>query len=169
MSKFDRFGCLDTDRDGYSDPDGNWTLADGADAYVDDPFTHIFVEPEPKESDEENFFASPLMLIVYGLVVLVLAGLGFMMTRKRDGADVAKQLPNMGMHQPMQQQVVMPAAQQNPYVQPTQTQTYAQAAVAPPTPQPDPAREYYNGLIAQGYPPESAASYTTQYFPGFQA
>ena len=109
------------------------------------------------------------MLVVYGLVVLVLAGLGFMMTRKRDGADGVKQLPNVGMQQPMQQQVVMPAAQQNPYVQPIQTQTYAQAAVAPPTPQPDPAREYYNGLIAQGYPPESAASYTTQYFPGFQA
>ena len=169
LSKFDRFGCLDTDRDGYSDPDGNWTLADGADAYVDDPSTHIFVEPEPIKSDEENFFASPLMLIVYGLVVLVLAGLGFIVARKGDGADVAKQLPNLGMQQPMQQQVVMPAAQQNPYVQPIQTQTYAQAAVAPPTPQPDPAREYYNGLIAQGYPPESAASYTVQYFPGFQA
>ena len=164
----DRFGCPDTDRDGYSDPDANWTLADGADAYVDDPFTHIFVEPEPVESDEENFFASPIMLVVYGLVVLVLAGLGFMMTRKGDGADVVKQIPNVAMHQPMQQQVVMPAVQQNPYVQPTPTQTYAQAAVAPPVPQPDPAREYYNGLIAQGYPSESAASYTAQYFPGFQ-
>ena len=168
FSDSDRFGCPDTDRDGYSDPDANWTLADGADAYPDDPFTHIFVEPEPIESEEENFFASPIMLVVYGLVVLVLAGLGFMMTRKGDGADVAKQLPNVAMHQPMQQQVVMPAVQQNPYVQPTPTQSYAQAAVAPPVPQPDPAREYYNGLIAQGYPAESAVSYTAQYFPGFQ-
>ena len=166
-SDLDRFGCPDTDRDGYSDPDANWTLADGADAYIDDPFTHVFVEPEPVKSDEENFFVSPIMLVVYGLVVLVLAGLGFMMTRKRD--DVVKQVPNVAMHQPMQQQVVMPAAQQNPYVQPIPTQTYAQVAVAPPVPQPDPAREYYNGLIAQGYPSESAASYTAQYFPGFQA
>jgi hypothetical protein len=107
------------------------------------------------------------MLAVYGLVVLALAGAGFMMTRKGEG--VVKQIPDVTMHQPMQQQVVMPAAQQNPYVQPTQTQTYAQVAEAPPVPQPDPAREYYNGLIAQGYPSESAASYTAQYFPGFQA
>ena len=167
FSESDRFGCPDTDRDGYSDPDGNWTLADGADAYPEDPFTHVFVEPEPVESDEENFFVSPLMLIVYGLVVVILAGAGFMMTRKGD--PMVKQIPDVTMHQPMQQQVVMPAAQQNPYIQPIPTQTYAQAAVAPPVAQPDPAREYYNGLIAQGYPSESAASYTAQYFPGFQA
>ena len=167
FSESDRFGCPDTDRDGYSDPDGNWTLADGADAYPEDPFTHVFVEPEPVESDEENFFVSPLMLIVYGLVVVILAGTGFMMTRKGD--PMVKQIPDVTMHQPMQQQVVMPAAQQNPYIQPIPTQTYAQAAVAPPVAQPDPAREYYNGLIAQGYPSESAASYTAQYFPGFQA
>ena len=167
FSESDRSGCPDTDRDGYSDPDGNWTLADGADAYPEDPFTHVFVEPEPVESDEENFFVSPLMLIVYGLVVVILAGAGFMMTRKGD--PMVKQIPDVTMHQPMQQQVVMPAAQQNPYIQPIPTQTYAQAAVAPPVAQPDPAREYYNGLIAQGYPSESAASYTAQYFPGFQA
>ena len=28
----DRFGCLDTDGDGYSNPDGTWTTANGADA-----------------------------------------------------------------------------------------------------------------------------------------
>ena len=28
----DRFGCTDTDGDGYSDPDGGWTVANGADA-----------------------------------------------------------------------------------------------------------------------------------------
>ena len=32
----------------------------------------------------------------------------------------------------------------------------AQPAVA----QPDPAREYYNGLLAQGYPHEDAVRYT---------
>jgi hypothetical protein len=29
----DRYGCPDEDSDGWSDPDGNWTAADGADAF----------------------------------------------------------------------------------------------------------------------------------------
>jgi len=33
-STADRFGCTDTDGDGYSDPDADWTVADGADALV---------------------------------------------------------------------------------------------------------------------------------------
>ena len=33
----DRVGCLDSDGDGYSNPDENWTLVDGADAFPDDP------------------------------------------------------------------------------------------------------------------------------------
>ena len=32
----DRAGCLDSDGDGYSDPDANWTEADGADAFPGD-------------------------------------------------------------------------------------------------------------------------------------
>ena len=32
----DRIGCLDSDGDGWSDPDGNWTLADGADRWPSD-------------------------------------------------------------------------------------------------------------------------------------
>ena len=40
----------------------------------------------------------------------------------------------------------------------------AQPAVA----QPDPAREYYNGLLAQGYPHEDAVRYTQQYFQQFR-
>lgn len=32
FSTQDRFGCSDSDIDGYSDPDSNWTVADGADA-----------------------------------------------------------------------------------------------------------------------------------------
>ena len=31
-STLDRFGCPDTDSDGYSDPDGGWTFANGADS-----------------------------------------------------------------------------------------------------------------------------------------
>jgi hypothetical protein len=36
-SKEDRFGCPDSDSDGYSDPDSTWTIGDGADVYIDDP------------------------------------------------------------------------------------------------------------------------------------
>ncbi|MBL71845.1 MAG: hypothetical protein CMB41_01600 [Euryarchaeota archaeon] len=35
----DRVGCLDSDGDGYSNPDENWTLMDGADAFPDDPLS----------------------------------------------------------------------------------------------------------------------------------
>ena len=168
LSFNDRFGCPDTDRDGWSDPDENWTLEDGADAYINDPLTHVFVEPvEPKESEEENFFTSPLMLVVYGVIVLVLAGLGFMMTRRPKDLDM-NQFAQVPAQQPMmQQQVTMPVAQANPYQQPAATQTYAQAVAPPPVVQPDPAMDYYNGLLAQGYTPEQASMYTKQYFPQF--
>tara|TARA_B100000767_G_C19752391_1_gene531364 strand:+ start:22 stop:2322 length:2301 start_codon:yes stop_codon:yes gene_type:complete len=33
-SLIDRVGCLDSDSDGYSDPDGVWTIEDGADAFT---------------------------------------------------------------------------------------------------------------------------------------
>ena len=36
FSKFDRFGCLDSDFDYYSNPDDTFTVADGADALPDD-------------------------------------------------------------------------------------------------------------------------------------
>ena len=167
LSFSDRFGCPDTDRDGWSDPDGNWTLEDGADAYVDDPLTHIYVEPIVVESEEENFFTSPLMLAVYGIAVLVLAGLVFFMTRGSKESEMG-QFAQVPMQQPMMQpQVTMPVAQANPYQQPMQTQTYAQAAVPPPVVQPDPAMDYYNGLLSQGYTHDQAVMYTKQYFPQF--
>jgi len=47
-----------------------------------------------------------------------------------------------------------------------------QAVYAPPVQPapviPDPARDYYNGLIAQGYPHEDAVRYTQQYFNEFR-
>jgi len=36
-STMDRIGCLDTDGDGWSDPDANWTIAQGADVWSNDP------------------------------------------------------------------------------------------------------------------------------------
>ncbi len=37
FSYLDRFGCPDTDGDGFSDPDGIWKITDGADAFINDP------------------------------------------------------------------------------------------------------------------------------------
>ncbi|MDE0857749.1 MAG: hypothetical protein OSA38_04190, partial [Candidatus Poseidoniaceae archaeon] len=36
-SNIDRYGCLDTDGDNYSDADSGWTFADGADRFSSDP------------------------------------------------------------------------------------------------------------------------------------
>ena len=36
-STVDRTGCPDTDGDGYSNPDGNWTINEGADAFPSEP------------------------------------------------------------------------------------------------------------------------------------
>ena len=33
----DRFGCFDSDGDGYSNKDPDWGYSDGADGYPDDP------------------------------------------------------------------------------------------------------------------------------------
>ena len=33
-STIDRYGCIDSDGDGYSDPDASWTVANGSDAFV---------------------------------------------------------------------------------------------------------------------------------------
>ncbi|MEJ6665393.1 MAG: hypothetical protein QNL47_05370 [Euryarchaeota archaeon] len=35
-STFDRYGCADSDGDGVSNPDGDWTVFDGADAFISD-------------------------------------------------------------------------------------------------------------------------------------
>ena len=67
-------------------------------------------------------------------------------------------MPNMGAQPAAIPAVAMP----NMFAQPT-TQPVAQ-----PVAQPDPAREYYNGLIAQGYPQANAIQYTQQYYPTFQ-
>ena len=36
-STLDRYGCTDTDSDGWSDPDGVWTTANNADAFINEP------------------------------------------------------------------------------------------------------------------------------------
>ena len=81
-------------------------------------------------------------------------------------------MPNMGA----QPAVMMPSYAATPAPTAGMPNMYAQPAaqpvaapVAQPAPvQPDPAREYYNGLIAQGYPQANAIQYTQQYYPTFQ-
>lgn len=76
---------------------------------------------------------------------------------------VAGGMPNMAA------QPAAAVSMPNMAAQPVQAAQPAAQPVAQPTPvQPDPAREYYNGLIAQGYPQESALQYTQQYYPSFQ-
>ena len=76
---------------------------------------------------------------------------------------VAGGMPNMAA------QPAAAVAMPNMAAQPVQATQPAVQPVAQPAPvQPDPAREYYNGLIAQGYPQESALQYTQQYYPAFQ-
>ena len=76
---------------------------------------------------------------------------------------VAGGMPNMAA------QPAAAVAMPNMAAQPVQAAQPAVQPVAQPAPvQSDPAREYYNGLIAQGYPQESALQYTQQYYPAFQ-
>tara|TARA_B110000438_G_scaffold244146_1_gene244490 strand:+ start:443 stop:1345 length:903 start_codon:yes stop_codon:yes gene_type:complete len=55
-----------------------------------------------------------------------------------------------------------------PMAAPVAAQPMAVPVAAAPVAQPDPAREYYNGLLTQGYDAASATQYTAQHYPGFQ-
>ena len=173
-SSADRIGCVDTDGDNYSDPTPDYRAEDGADAYPNDP-TRWILEPE----EEGALLASSTALIGGGVgLLVVLAVLGFLM-RGRGGKDDSVQWevpPSVGMPDFNAQPVAaQPAyAAQPSYAAPAATTNFnAQPAVAQPTyvapvAQPDPARDYYNSLIAQGYPHEDAVRYTQQYFAQFQ-
>ena len=52
-STIDRFGCLDTDGDGYSDGDGGWTIANGADEWPNDV-------TQWEDDDEDGYGDNPL-------------------------------------------------------------------------------------------------------------
>jgi len=190
LSTQDRFGCLDTDGDGWSDPDQGWTVEMGADAFPEDPTKW---EPEAEEGTDGASSAGRTVLMVGGLL-LVLAGMGAAVAlRGRSGSvDVkapATMPPGLGMPdmhaqpfgasqsamgvpsmaaQPMGAAVAVP----NMTAQPVSTSVAMPPGLAPaqPTaPVEDPAaRSYYDGLLAQGYDPASAKTYTQQYFPNFQ-
>ncbi|MCH1461886.1 MAG: hypothetical protein L7U25_05980, partial [Candidatus Poseidonia sp.] len=176
-STMDRIGCVDTDGDGYSDETNDWGLDLGADAYPKDP-TRWILEPQ----DEESLMASSTVLIGGGVgIVVVLVAVGILMRRRKgdepkgwdQAAPVA--MPDFsaqpGMYgQPPTQTYAQPVAQYNPAQSVAQPAAVAQPVGVQPGPavQPDPARDYYNSLLAQGYPHADAMKYTQQYYGHFQ-
>ncbi|MEC8708165.1 MAG: thrombospondin type 3 repeat-containing protein, partial [Candidatus Thermoplasmatota archaeon] len=174
FSTADRIGCLDTDEDNYSDPTVDYGVEDGADAYPNDP-TRWILEPE----EETSLLAGSNALIGGGVglvVALVLVGL-IMRRRGRKEEDKTWAAPGgMPDFSAQPSAVAMPDFSAQPAVaqpmyaqQPTPAVAAVQPAmVTPPVAQPDPAREYYNGLLAQGYPHDDAVRYTQQYFQQFR-
>ena len=160
-SSADRIGCLDQDGDNYSDPTADWGLAEGADAYPKDPTRWI------KEADEDTQGASSMTTyLVGGVGFLILAGIGVLLFVRSKGEDETKVWANANAGQ-----VAMPNFQAQPAAQVAMPNFQAQpVAQVPPQPMamPDPARDYYNGLLAQGYPHAEALSYTQQYFQEFR-
>ena len=171
-STADRIGCADTDGDNYSDPTPDYGIEQGADAYPQDPTRWVL---EPKE--DETFFASTNALIGSGVgLLLALVVIGLIM-RRRGGKDTTEwTVPaGAGTGTPgFAAPVAMPDFGAQPVSQPAAQPAYA-APVAMPdfnaqpvVAQPDPARDYYNSLLAQGYPHDDAVRYTQQYFQQFQ-
>jgi hypothetical protein len=148
-SSADRIGCFDGDGDGYSNPTPDWTVGDGADAYPDDPLLWL----NDKSADDGVSSTTTMILGIGGIIALVVvAGLAVLFLRKPDKEGAEKSW-NDGLSAPMGGAV--PTMAPNMYAQPVAVQ-------------PDPAREYCNGLMAQGYPHADAIQYTQHYYPGFQ-
>ena len=161
-STMDRLGCLDTDGDGYSDPTGGWGIPEGADAYPNNPDKWVYVEPE-----EGLAIASNEVLVGGGaglVVVLVLLG---MLMRRRGRSDLPLTKSPVNLPDFTAQPGVQNPMNTIPVNAGVQNASPAQVA-PPPGFEPDPAREYYNGLVAQGYPPQEAMQYTQQYFTHFR-
>ena len=179
-SSNDRTGCYDADGDGWSNPSEDWTIEMGADAYPDDAARWV----KDSSNGASSTAAISTGVIAGGIsVVLILIGvIAFVMLRSKpeEGQDKSwtagspmPEMPNMGA-QPTQA-VAMPDFSAQP-TQAVAQQYAAPVAMAPavvaqtqPVAQPDPARDYYNGLVAQGYPSADAMTYTRQYYPEFQA
>ena len=173
----DRIGCLDVDGDGWSNPTEDWTIEEGADAYPDDATR--WIKEESKGGSSSSSISSTVIVGGIAAVLIIIGVVAFVMLRSKPeegqekswtAASPMPEMPNMGA-QPTQAVAMpdmgaQPVAQQ--YVAPVAT---APAVVAQPQPvvQPDPARDYYNGLVAQGYPAADALAYTRQYYPTFQA
>ena len=152
----DRFGCFDSDGDGYSNKDSNWGYSDGADGYPDDPLRW-----GPPPSPESSSFATISIAGGGILIIVILGALLFVRNRRKnetyDASNMNYHANQMGYNQVQQQTIQQQNFATNQVVQ-ANSQQPAQV---------DPAREYYQNLVNQGYPHEHAVAYTQQYFPGF--
>ena len=176
----DRIGCYDADGDGWSNPSEGWTIEMGADAYPDDAAR--WVKEASNGGSSTAAISTGVIAGGISVVLIIIGAIAFVMLRRKpeevqDKSWIAgspmPEMPNMGA-QPTQA-VAMPDFSAQPtqavaqqYVAPV---AIAPAVVAQPQPvvQPDPARDYYNDLVAKGYPAADAMAYTRQYYPTFQA
>ena len=108
------------------------------------------------------------MIIGGGIFVLLAIVAGGLLIARRGGNDDEKMFANQEtMMNQMQAQNYQQSPQQANYQQPVaQNGPPVQQAVASVA-QPDPGLEYYQKLVAQGYPHEHAVAYTQQYYPQF--
>ena len=149
----------------------------GADAYPDDDAR--WVKEASSGGSSTASISTGAIAGGISVVLIIIGAIAFVMLRRKPEGVQDKswtagspmpEMPNMGA-QPTQA-VAMP----NMGAQPVAQQYVAPVAIAPavvaqpqPVAQPDPARDYYNGLVAQGYPAADAMAYTRQYYPAFQA
>ncbi len=196
-SSMDRIGCFDGDGDGYSDPTESWSLDDGADAYPDDPLRWV-KEPSSSSdgmSSMSGVFIGigsiALIGLIAGIVLFLRKDDSSTVEGEKNWSESAfipmgsmPPMPNMGAQPPVMipdySNSPAPVAGMQTYAQPVATPAVAvpdfnaqpvqtQPVVQPQAVvQPDPARDYYNGLLTQGYTPVDALRYTQQYYPTFQ-
>ena len=188
------YNDYDADGDGWSNPSEDWTIEMGADAYPDDAARWVKDSSNGASSTAAISTGAiaggiSVVLIIIGVIAFVMlrskpeevqdkswtAG-SPMPEMPNMGAQPtqAVAMPNMGA-QPVAQQYAAPVAIAPAVVaqpQPVAQQYAAPVAIAPavvaqpqPVAQPDPARDYYNGLVAQGYPSADAMTYTRAVLP----
>jgi len=173
----DRYGCPDSDGDGYSDlndalpaDDSEWMdgdmdgVGDKADSC---PGTALGSDVDEKGCTfSQSMMAAAAKPIVYGPVIgillmlvagLVLLTLGRDRGRKQDSAfaDAPDFTPHIDLDLPPMPMVGGEAVTPVAAPQPVMLQ--------------DPARDYYDSLISQGYAHEQAAHYTVIHYPQFRA
>ena len=93
----DRIGCYDSDGDGYSNTDPDWSYSNGADGYPDDP-TRWGPPPE-----SESASSSTTLLIGGGIFVIIAISVGVLFFVRRDKSTQQKMfVQQMNMHPQVQ-------------------------------------------------------------------
>jgi hypothetical protein len=87
-SSNDRIGCYDADGDGWSNPSGDWTVEEGADAYPDDA-TRWVKEKSPDGGSSSSSMSSTVIGGGIAVVLIVIGVVAFVMLRSKpeEGQD----------------------------------------------------------------------------------